>query len=142
MHVPICVSMYAREKEYSYIHICMCMYVCIHCISCTQWNMSYFFRGENVCMYLYVLVCMYGRKTICVCLYTYIYIYIYIYIYACMHVNAIFLIYIYIYIYIYKSHIWTMSSQPPLNITNLFMTYTHTYMHGCIHVYRILPTSS
>ena len=68
MYACIYVCMYGSMKVYTYMYVCVCMYVCTYVYMC-------------VCMYVCIYVCMYVFMYVCI---TYVCVYVCA---SCVHFN-------------------------------------------------------
>ncbi len=138
-------SIYLGRGVFSYMHVCMCMYVC-----------SYMSVRVCVCIYIYIYnwgviilnhrnsvqytsVPWYGILTY-ICIHTYIHIYVcmYVCIYVCMYVAICQYVCVYIYIYIIEVCLYSVAAirfrtlQFPDMASWRIYVYIHDY--ACMYV--------
>ena len=97
-----------------YIHICICMRICVLWGWCTV-GCRHAWRAD---IYIYIYIYMEIYVTIYICKYIFLYMYVYInsyiYICICIYVNIYMYIYVYICTYIHINIIYIIYTNIPL----------------------------
>ena len=74
---------------YVCMYVCMYVNICIHYVDIRRYiyrQTARKLRFQNVCVDIYIYVCMYVRMYIYICMYMYVCIYICIYIHICRYI--------------------------------------------------------